>query len=122
MFAYHNVGVRCLKVLLAQGLDIPLVVTHKDSPGELIWFDSVLATAEDFGIPAITPEDPNRREVIQRLAAYNPDFIFSFYYRQLLGNEVLSLARRGALNMHGSLLPKYRGRVPVNWAIHQGRS
>ena len=51
VFAYHNVGVRCLRVLLAHGFEIPLVVTHADSPGETIWFGSVAATAEEYGIP-----------------------------------------------------------------------
>ena len=58
VFAYHNVGVRCLKVLLAHGVDVALVVTHKDNPSEQIWFDSVAAIAADYGIPVIAPEDP----------------------------------------------------------------
>src|SRR4029077_2264040 len=49
-----------------------------------------------------------------------PDFIFSFYYRAMLQAPLLAAARRGALNMHGSLLPNYRGRAPVNWAILRG--
>ena len=51
-----------------------------------------------------------------------PDFLFSFYYRRMLPPALLALARRGAYNMHGSLLPKYRGRVPVNWAILLGET
>jgi methionyl-tRNA formyltransferase len=50
----------------------------------------------------------------------SPDFIFSFYYRRMLGPALLGAARRGAYNMHGSLLPKYRGRAPVNWAVLRG--
>ena len=120
VFAYHNVGVRCLKVLLAHGLEVPLVVTHIDDPGEDVWFGSVAATAADHGIAAITPDDPNLPEVVGRVAACRPDFLFSFYYRRMLKAPLLALPRLGALNMHGSLLPKYRGRAPVNWAILRG--
>ena len=56
----------------------------------------------------------------RRVAELQPDFVFSFYYRALLGAPLLRAARRGALNMHGSLLPKFRGRAPVNWAILRG--
>src|SRR6266567_3208310 len=122
VFAYHNVGVRCLKVLLAHGVEVPLVVTHEDSPREEIWFDSVARTAADYDIPTIVPEDPNLAGVVARVAANRPDFLFSFYYRLMLKGPVLAVAPRGALNMHGSLLPKYRGRVPVNWAIIHGET
>jgi methionyl-tRNA formyltransferase len=122
VFGYHNVGVRCLKVLLSQGIDVSLVITHDDAPGETIWFDSVAAVAADHGLPAIVPADPNTADVVERVAAARPEFIFSFYYRQMLKRPMLALAPLGALNMHGSLLPKYRGRVPVNWAIIHGET
>lgn len=120
VFAYHNVGVRCLKVLLAHGVDVALVITHTDNPNETIWFDSVTDTAARYDIPVITPDDANTPEVFERVAALAPDFIFSFYYRQMLKPPLLALASHGAYNMHGSLLPKYRGRVPVNWAVLHG--
>jgi len=120
VFAYHNVGVRCLKVLLAHGVDVALVVTHRDHSNEHIWFDSVAATAAEYDLPTITPDDPNGPDELRRIRELAPDFLFSFYYRQMLAPELLALAPRGALNLHGSLLPKYRGRVPVNWAIIQG--
>jgi len=120
VFAYHNVGVRCLKVLLAQGIDVPLVVTHQDDPGEARWFGSVAATAAEYGIATITPADPNAPDVVARIASLAPDFLFSFYYRRMLGDSLLALPPHGALNMHGSLLPKFRGRAPVNWAVLQG--
>jgi methionyl-tRNA formyltransferase len=120
VFAYHNVGVRCLRVLLAHGVDVPLVLTHEDNPRETIWFDSVERVARDCDIPVITPVDPSMLGVVERVSSCKPDFVFSFYYRQMLGAALLALAPRGALNMHGSLLPKYRGRVPVNWAIIRG--
>jgi methionyl-tRNA formyltransferase len=122
VFAYHNVGVRCLKVLLAQGIDVALVVTHEDNPNETIWFDSVARTAAEYGIPAITPEEANTPELLARLEAICPDFLFSFYYRQMLKPALLATATHGAYNMHGSLLPKYRGRVPINWAVLHGET
>ena len=120
VFAYHNVGVRCLKVLLAHGVDVALVVTHDDSPGEAIWFASVAATAAEHRIPVVAPEDPNTPELAARIAALAPDFLFSFYYRRMLAAPLLALPARAALNMHGSLLPRYRGRAPVNWAVLHG--
>lgn len=120
VFAYHNVGVRCLKVLLAHRIDVPLVVTHADDPRETRWFASVAATAADYGLATIAPEDPNAADVVAQVAARSPDFIFSLYYRKILAAPLLALPRRGALNMHGSLLPQFRGRAPVNWAVLSG--
>ena len=120
VFAYHDVGVRCLSVLLAYGVHVSLVVTHEDDPNEQIWFGSVKKLAELNGISVITPADPNTPELAARITALKPDFLFSFYYRFMLGAPLLDAPRRGALNMHGSMLPKFRGRVPVNWAIIHG--
>jgi len=120
VFAYHDVGARCLRVLLSHGIDVPLVVTHADDPRENIWFERVADVAAKNAVHAITPADPNTREIIARVAACAPDFLFSFYYRSMLKPALLALPRRGALNMHGSLLPKYRGRAPVNWAVLHG--
>ena len=120
VFAYHNVGVRCLSVLLAQGVRVVLVVTHRNNPRETIWFDSVEQLARARGLPVITPENANDPALVAQIRALAPDFLFSFYYRNMLGPELLALPRRGAYNLHGSLLPKYRGRVPVNWAVIMG--
>ena len=122
VFAYHNVGVRCLSVLLDQGVQVALVVTHQDNPKELIWFDSVEALARSRALPVITPADANEPAVVEQVRALRPDFLFSFYYRNMLGPELLLIPLRGAYNMHGSLLPKYRGRVPINWAVIKGES
>ena len=120
VFAYHNVGVRCLAVLLAHGVEVVQVITHRDNPDEKIWFDSVAELAARYDLPVITPDDPNDPALVAELAALKPDFLFSFYYRQMLKAPLLALPKQGAYNMHGSLLPKYRGRVPVNWAIIHG--
>ncbi|MFL6602369.1 MAG: formyltransferase [Steroidobacteraceae bacterium] len=120
VFGYHDVGVRCLKALISGGVQVPLVVTVADDPNETQWFGSVAATAAEYGITAITPADANTPELQRTISDLQPDFIFSFYYRSMLGAPLLRIARRGALNMHGSMLPKYRGRAPVNWAILRG--
>jgi methionyl-tRNA formyltransferase len=122
VFAYHNVGVRCLATLLAHGVEVPLVVTHRDSPRENIWFASVAGLAAERELETAFPEDPNEAAFAARVEALQPDFLFSFYYRQMLCRRLLAAPRRGALNMHGSLLPKYRGRAPVNWAVIMGET
>ncbi|MEA3118992.1 MAG: methionyl-tRNA formyltransferase, partial [Paraburkholderia sp.] len=122
VFAYHNVGVRCLQVLLARGVDVVLVVTHEDNPNENIWFGSVAAEAGEHRIEVVTPADPNGDALREAVRRARPDLIFSFYYRHMLPADVLALAPRGAYNMHGSLLPKYRGRVPTNWAVLHGET
>ncbi len=118
VFAYHNVGVRCLKVLLAGGVDVALVVTHEDSAAENIWFESVSSLCQAEGIPTITPADASSPELLARVRAAQPDLMFSFYYRNMLPASLLALAP--AFNMHGSLLPQFRGRAPVNWAVLHG--
>jgi len=120
VFAYHDIGVRCLEALLELGIDVRLVVTHQDNESENIWFDSVEDVAKRNGIAVITPKTPNSDSVIDQIEQCQPDYIFSFYYRQMLGQALLDIPARGAFNVHGSLLPKYRGRVPVNWAIIHG--
>jgi methionyl-tRNA formyltransferase len=122
VFAYHDIGVRALSSLLAQDLDVELVVSHRDNPDEAIWFASVAELADLHGIPVVLVDDPNNAELIERVAEIRPDWLFSFYYRSMLGSELLSTATRGAFNMHGSLLPRYRGRVPLNWAIIHGET
>jgi len=119
--AYHNVGYRCLQELLGQGAQIALVFTHEDSPTEEIWFRSVRDLAKQHAIPCLTT-DINLPENVARVRAIDPAFIFSFYYRNMITAEVLSISRLGALNLHGSYLPRYRGRVPVNWAVINGET
>jgi methionyl-tRNA formyltransferase len=122
VFAYSNVGDRCLRVLHAGGVQVPLVVTHRDDPGETLWFERVTDTADDLGLPWIYGDDPRSPELAAAVSAVQPDLIFSFYYRAMIPAAVLALAPRGAFNMHGSLLPRFRGRAPTNWAVLKGAS
>jgi len=122
VFAYSEVGARCLGTLFEADIAVPLVVTHEDDPNEQRWFASVAEVARGAGSRVTTPADPADPTLASELAVLRPDFIFSFYYRCMLPASVLGAARRGALNIHGSMLPKYRGRAPVNWAIVNGET
>jgi methionyl-tRNA formyltransferase len=120
VFAHADVGDRCLRVLVSHGVEVRLVVTHAPDPTEAQWFASVERTAGEYDIPVLTPANPEHAGLERILSEMECDFLFSFYYRRMLSSALLKQAQRGALNMHGSLLPKYRGRAPINWAILRG--
>jgi methionyl-tRNA formyltransferase len=122
VFAYSEVGVRCVRELLAQGVEISILFTHADDPDESQWFGSVTQLARQHGLRVEIPDDPNTPAWVAEGRRVAPDFLFSFYYRYLLKAPWLDMPRRGALNMHGSLLPTYRGRAPVHWAIIHGEA
>jgi len=123
---YHNVGHACLQAFidLCRGFkdDIAAVVTHADDPRENIWFASVRDLAFANHLPVYQPRDPNDPAFVAAMAKLKPDFLFSCYYRYMLKKPLLALPRRGALNLHGSLLPRYRGRCPVNWVLINGET
>ena len=120
VFAYSNVGDRCLRLLVARGVEVVLVVTHRDRMRDAIWLRSVAATADELGLARIHCDDPADPSLAARVAAARPDVIFSFYYAAMIPPAILALADTGAFNMHGSLLPRYRGRAPTNWAVLEG--
>ena len=120
VFAYHNIGCAGVEALLKNGYEIAAIFTHKDNPQENIWFDSVAELGCRYGIPVYAPESVNHPIWVGRIKSMAPDILFSFYFREMLSEEILSLAKHGAVNLHGSLLPKYRGRVPLNWALING--
>jgi methionyl-tRNA formyltransferase len=122
VFAYHDVGVHCIQALLNAGIQIDLVVTHQDDPNENVWFGSVAQLCQEKHLPFITPNANELVAITPKITALAPDYIFSFYYRYMIPTPILACARIAALNMHGSLLPKYRGRAPVNWAILHGET
>ncbi|AZF10972.1 UDP-4-amino-4-deoxy-L-arabinose formyltransferase [Pseudomonas sp. R2-37-08W] len=122
VFAYHDIGCAGIEALLAAGYDIAAVFTHADDPKENNFYGSVAQLCARNGIPVHAPEDANHPLWVERIAKLNPDFIFSFYYRNLLSEPLLALARQGAFNLHGSLLPKYRGRAPANWVLVNGET
>lgn len=120
VFAYHDIGVTGLRALEKHGIEVAAVFTHPDDPNEAIWFHSVAEYAARAGLDVHSPEDVNHPLWIERIRALAPDVFFSFYYRKLLGAELLSIPTTGAFNLHGSLLPRYRGRAPINWVLVHG--
>lgn len=122
VFAYSGTGHACLDVLLERGRRPVLVATHRDVPEEARWFPSVAELARSNGIEPVVIDNPLDPAAIARVRIAAPDLLFSFYYRTLLPAEMLAVPRLGAFNMHGSLLPKFRGRAPVNWAVLKGET
>ena len=122
VFAYHDIGVACLEALLASGDEVALVVTHADRPDENTWWRSVRALAEKHGVPVLVDPEVRSPTLAAQLRALAPDFVFSFMFRHLLPREVLEIPRAGALNLHPSALPGYRGRAPINWVLLRGET
>jgi len=122
VFAYHDIGCVGLQALVDAGYDVQAVFTHTDSPDENNFFSSVARVGAGLNLPVYAPEDVNHPLWVDRIRELQPDVIFSFYYRNMLSEEVLSLAPLGGFNLHGSLLPRYRGRAPVNWALLKGET
>jgi UDP-4-amino-4-deoxy-L-arabinose formyltransferase/UDP-glucuronic acid dehydrogenase (UDP-4-keto-hexauronic acid decarboxylating) len=120
VFAYHDVGCMGLRTLKRLGVEIAQVYTHADDPQENTWFGSVRRTCEELRLPVKVGADPHAPEELAHLARLAPRAIFSFYWRDLLKESVLALGQKGAVNLHGSLLPRYRGRAPVNWQLLHG--
>ncbi|WP_346190370.1 formyltransferase family protein, partial [Enterobacter hormaechei] len=122
VFAYHDMGCTGTQALLDAGFDITAIFTHPDVAGENHFFGSVARIAAEHGIPVYAPDDVNHPLWVDRIQKLAPDVIFSFYYRNLLCDDILSVATKGAFNLHGSLLPAYRGRAPLNWALVNGET
>ncbi|HCB1822105.1 TPA: bifunctional UDP-4-amino-4-deoxy-L-arabinose formyltransferase/UDP-glucuronic acid oxidase ArnA [Citrobacter amalonaticus] len=122
VFAYHDMGCLGVQAVLDAGYDIAAIFTHADNPGENTFFGSVSRLAAEAGIPVYAPDDVNHPIWAERISQLAPDVIFSFYYRHLLSDAILEQAPAGAFNLHGSLLPKYRGRAPLNWVLVNGES
>ena len=78
--------------------------------------------AEEHNIAVLAPESINTPEAQQRLGSYRPDLLVVCDYGQILSSATLGLARLGGINLHGSLLPKYRGAAPIQWAIYHGET
>src|SRR5258705_7473253 len=119
LLAYHEMGYACMEALLKMGAPIAALVTHRDDPQEEIWWRSCAELAARHGIAVHTPDSADA-ELAAIVGDGRPAVIYSFYYRYLIPESVLAMARLGAFNLHGSLLPAYRGRAPVNWMLVSG--
>jgi len=120
VLAYHNMGCAGIKALLRNGFEIQAVFTYADDPAEANWFDSVAELASQYQIPVYAPDDINHPIWVEKIRAMEPEILFSFYFRDMFGEELLNIPGKGCLNLHGSLLPAYRGRSPINWALVNG--
>nr|WP_300005797.1 methionyl-tRNA formyltransferase [Tissierella sp.] len=112
-----------LETLIKEDFDIALVVTQGDKRrgrGKKMQYPSVKQKALDLGLEVYQPEDVNNRESIEILKEINPDFIVVVAFGQILKKEILDLPKYKCINVHASLLPKYRGAAPINWAIIDG--
>lgn len=120
VFAYHNIGFIGLNALKKHDFNIECVFTHKNDNNENIWFNSVSKWCETNNVAYFTPENINTAQWIDKIALLKPDVIFSFYYRNLICEDILKIPPFKSINLHGSCLPAYRGRAPVNWVLVNG--
>lgn len=118
-----NFAVPPLKALNAAGHEIIAVVTRADKPagrGMATSAPPVKLAALDMGLKVYQPVRVRQTEFIDTLRSLGPDIIVVAAYGQILPKEVLTLPKFGCINIHASLLPKYRGAAPINWAIIRG--
>ena len=120
--AYHNFGCVGLEELLGAGIDVKAVFTYPDKEGEAIWFRSVAQTAADLNVPVYAPDDINHPIWVERIRQIEPDYLFSFFYRDLIREDILDIPTEACMNLHASLLPRLRGRAPINWALVNGET
>lgn len=115
-------GCIALKVLRELNVSVPAVLTHRDDPNENRWFDSLGDLAGEMDIPVYFPEDVNTGEWVKLMNDLAPGVLLSCYFRQMIREDILAIPRIAAVNLHGSLLPRYRGRCPVNWQLVHGET
>jgi methionyl-tRNA formyltransferase len=116
-------AVPSLTELYKSGADIPLVISQIDKRkgrGKKFQLTPVKEKALELGLEVFQPISINSPEAIERLRSIKPDLIVVVAYGQILSREILELPKFGCINVHASLLPKYRGAAPINWAIING--
>jgi methionyl-tRNA formyltransferase len=118
-------AVPSLRALLDAGASILLVVTQPDRPkgrGRRVAAPPVKQLAQERGLPVYQPEKVKSSEAVKRITALGPSCLVVVAYGQLLPAEILEIPPLGAVNVHASLLPKYRGPAPIHWALIQGET
>lgn len=120
VLAYHEIGYVCLEEIIGSRIEVAALFTHKDDPAEEIWFRTPRTLAQAHAIPVFDPDSLRDPVWIDRIRSFAPDYLFSFYYRHMLPREILDIPRIAPMNLHGSLLPAFRGRCPVNWVLVKG--
>ena len=123
VLGYSHFGCAGLDAVLAAGAQVPLALSHHDNPADNRWWPSFAERCVKHLIPVLLDADlAVGSPVVARIAALQPDFILSFTFKHLVDDHVLALPRRGAYNLHPSLLPQYRGRAPLNWQLIHGET
>ena len=115
-------AVPSLEALLTKH-EVVLVVTQPDKPkgrGKKMVPTPVKACALEHGIPVLQPEKVKEPEFVEQLRSYEPDLIAVTAFGQILSEPILEMPKYGCINVHGSLLPKYRGAAPMQWSIIDG--
>ncbi|RKD34756.1 methionyl-tRNA formyltransferase [Thermohalobacter berrensis] len=116
-------AVPTLEKIYNEGYDIPLVITQPDRPkgrGKKLSSPPVKIKAKELGLDVYQPQNVNDKECITQLEKISPDVIVVIAYGQILKEDLLNLPKYGCVNVHASLLPKYRGAAPINWVIING--
>ena len=116
-------GLPTLCALVEGGQEIVLIVTQPDRPagrGQTVQVGPIKWFARERDIPIFQPEDINARPAIRKIEAARPDLLLVIAYGQKIGPTLLELPPHKAVNLHASLLPKYRGAAPINWAVING--
>jgi UDP-4-amino-4-deoxy-L-arabinose formyltransferase/UDP-glucuronic acid dehydrogenase (UDP-4-keto-hexauronic acid decarboxylating) len=122
VLAYHEIGAASLKAAIKNGLNVVAVFTHRDTPSEGTWFASVARIAAEHGIPVFAPDRLDHPIWLERIRDMKPELLLSFHYRNMVGAKVRELFPAGCLNLHSGMLPKYRGRCPINWVLVNGET
>ncbi|HUT31380.1 MAG TPA: methionyl-tRNA formyltransferase [Sedimentisphaerales bacterium] len=118
-------GIECLNALGSSSHSLDFIVTQPAQPagrGRRLRPTPVARWAKERAIAFIDPDDVNTPDVVGRIAQFRPDLIVAVAFGQKIGNELITLPPKGAINVHASLLPKYRGAAPINWAIINGET
>ena len=118
-------AVPALKALHDSGYDVAMVVTQPDRPrgrGRKVAPPAVKALALDLGYRVLQPASIKTPEFINTVSELKPDFLIVIAYGKILPENLIGLPSRGTINVHASLLPKYRGPAPIQWAIINGES
>jgi methionyl-tRNA formyltransferase len=118
-------GMECLDVLNSSDHSLQFIVTQPPHPagrGRKPNPTPVAHWATTYSIPFVETDNVNTPDMLTRVAGYKPDLIVVIAFGQKIGNELINLPPRGAINVHASLLPKYRGAAPINWVIINGET
>jgi methionyl-tRNA formyltransferase len=120
VFGNREMGCACLEEVLRQGVEVPLVVTYPRDPDEAPGFRCLAEVAGGRGLAVATPPNARGEALLDRVRGLRPDLILSFYYGHRIPDALLEVPPLGAFNLHGSLLPRWKGRAPLPFVLLHG--